>query len=117
MAEKFYNATNIRDIWVIRPTGELDMTNATTFKEDIKKEFVQEGKVNIILDLSSVNYIDSTGLGVLISLQRSCRMGGGALVFCGLENNLKRILKMTSLDSVFTIRESLEEALKVFLEG
>lgn len=106
--------TSIKNVWIIRPNGELDMSNALDFKEDVKNNFVQQGKVNIILDLSQVDYMDSTALGVLISLQRSCRMNGGALVLCGLESNLKRIFKMTMLDSVFSIRESVEEALKVF---
>ncbi len=115
MDKKLYDVTNIKNVWIIRPTGEIDMSNAMDFKEDMRNNFVQEGKVNIILDLSQVNYMDSTALGVLISLQRSCRMNGGALVLCGLESNLRRIFKMTSLDSIFSIRENVQEALKVFL--
>lgn len=106
--------TSVKNVWIIRPNGELDMSNALDFKEDVKNNLVQQGKVNIILDLSQVDYMDSTALGVLVSLQRSCRMNGGALVLCGLVSNLKRIFKMTMLDSVFSIRESVEEALKVF---
>lgn len=117
MDEKLYSVTNIKNVWIIRPNGELDMSNAMSFKDEIKNKYLQQGRVNIILDLSQVNYMDSTALGVLISLQRSCRMNGGALVLCGLESNLKRIFKMTSLDSVFLIRETVEESLKLFLEG
>lgn len=114
MDKRLYSTTNIKNVWIIRPNGELDMNNAMDFKEDIRNNFVQQGKVNIILDLSQVNYMDSMALGVLISLQRSCRMNGGTLVLCGLESNLRRIFKMTMLDSVFSIRETVEEALKIF---
>ncbi|ABV32912.1 MULTISPECIES: STAS domain-containing protein [Pseudothermotoga] len=115
--KELYTATNIKDVWIIRPNGELDMSNSAELKEQIKREFIHQGKVDLIIDLSHVDYMDSSALGVLIGLQKSCRLNGGALILCGLEENLKRIFKMTSLDSVFSIRATVEDALKVFLEG
>jgi len=53
----------------------------------------------------------------LLGLQRAARLNGGSLVLCGLHENLARILKITSLEGVFKIYPTVEEALKFFLEG
>lgn len=88
--------------------GELDIENSAFFKEE-SFDRISEGKVNIIIELSKVNYIDSSGLGVLISIQKEARMNGGSLVLVGISQQVKNMMKMTHLDSFFEIHDRKEE--------
>lgn len=117
MTEQKWTAIEMKNVVIIKPHGELDMNNSFDFKSFVKDNYINAGKSNLILDLSDVEYMDSSALGVLLGLQRAARLNGGSLVLCGLHDNLKRILKITSLEGVFKIYPTSEEALKFFLEG
>ncbi|AEH50285.1 STAS domain-containing protein [Pseudothermotoga thermarum] len=116
MGNELFTVKNVKDLWIIKPTGILDLYNSSDFKEKVKNEYINQGKVNLIIDLSSVEYMDSSALGVLVGLQRSCRLNGGTLVLCGLNDNLMRIFQITSLVSVFRIFPNVEDAIKALLE-
>jgi anti-sigma B factor antagonist len=117
MSEQNWMAVELKNVVVVKPHGELDMNNSFQFKSFVKDTYINAGKSNVILDLSEVEYMDSSALGVLLGLQRAARLNGGSLVLCGLHENLARILKITSLEGVFKIYRTVEEALKFFLEG
>lgn len=71
-----------------------------------------KGKVkHIILDLSKVMWIDSTGLGELISSLSSIKKIEGNLVLASLQAPVQSLLKMTNLDQIFEIHDSVESAL------
>ncbi len=117
MHDELFTAKNVKDLWIIKPAGVLDLFNSSDFKDKVKTEFINQGKVNLIIDLSDVEYVDSSALGVLVGLQRSCRMNGGTFGLCGLHENLMRIFQLTSLTSVFKIFPNVEDAVKALIEG
>ncbi|MCS7174413.1 STAS domain-containing protein [Pseudothermotoga sp.] len=117
MNDRNWTAVELKNVVVIKLHGEMDMSNSPHLKNFVKDTYINVGKSNIIMDLSDVDYIDSSALGALLGLQRAARLNGGSLVLCGLHDNLKRIFKITSLEGVFKIYSSVEEALKFFLEG
>lgn len=98
-----------QDVCVISLTGEVDVYTAPQLKERLV-DSIEGGCVNIIVDMSGVGFIDSSGLGVLVGGLRRAKEGSGAIrLVCGRENILK-IFRITGLDKVFAIFDSLEHA-------
>lgn len=75
------------------------------------KDLIDSKIVNIVLDLTKVNWIDSTGLGELIASLSSTKNKDGNLVLANLQGPVKSLLKMTNLNQIFDIYENVEEAL------
>jgi len=87
--------------------------SATGLSNDIKK-FIQEGKTNIIADLSKVSFMNSSGLGILISTLTSLRNAGGDLKICGASDRIESLLIVTKLITVFDHYKTLDEAVKAY---
>ena len=100
------------NVVIVIPEGEIDVTNSAIFKSKIMEEFIDKGKVNIVLDMSNVGYMDSSALGIIISLYKACRMNGGGFAIAGLVDTVKRLFSMTSLDKVIPIYPTVEDAVK-----
>ena len=96
---------------VLSLVGEIDVYTAPRLKEAIVEQ-IDDGCVNIIVDLEGVGFIDSSGLGVLVSgLRRAKERDGAIRLVCTRENVLK-IFRITGLDKVFPIFARLEEAVE-----
>ena len=93
----------------------LDASVALRFKEAIA-EVIKQGECALILDLSRVDFIDSSCLGALISVLKSLS-GKGQLVLCALNANIKAMFALTRMDRVFTLCADRSEALAVINEG
>lgn len=91
--------------------GEVDVYTAPRLKEAIVDQ-IDDGCVNIIVNLEKVGFIDSSGLGVLVSgLRRAKERDGAIRLVCTRENVLK-IFRITGLDKVFPIFATQDEALE-----
>jgi anti-sigma B factor antagonist len=91
--------------------GEIDVYTAPRVKSSLV-ELVNEGKYKIIVDLNGIDFMDSSGLGVLVGgLKRVKPHQGVISIVCSKEKILK-IFKITGLTKVFPIFDSQEEALK-----
>ena len=94
------------DNWLLlQINGEIDMATGPELRQRIV-QYVQEGHVNIIVDLAEVDFIDSTGLGVLIGGLKRTRSNGGDLQCIGLSEPLKEMFKLTGLDAVLTEKDT-----------
>ena len=87
--------------------------DADTFR-NIFKNLIAEGKKNIIVNLEKVSWINSTGLGILISGYTSVRKGGGDLVLIHVGERIESILYVTKLNLLFNTYDSEEEAANSF---
>lgn len=86
----------------------LDARIAADFKERMI-ELIASGHTKIVLDLSQIEFIDSSGLGAIVSSLK--RMGGqGELVVCGLQETTMTLFKLTRMDRVFQVFESEQQA-------
>ena len=95
--------------WIIvEMVGELDMGNSNEFKNYIIDEFISKGELNIALDFSKMEYIDSSGLGAIVSVHKRCKLNGGRLAICGMNETLSRLFKLTSLDKALNIYPDFE---------
>jgi anti-sigma B factor antagonist len=104
------NSRQEHDILIVQPEIErLDASVSDTFKGTMRG-FIDNGHNMIVLNLSQVKFIDSSGLGSIVS---SLKLLGkkGDLVLCGIQSNIMAMFKLTRMDRVFQIFPSEKEAL------
>ena len=82
---------------------------------DLKSELVlisKKGSKNILIDLESVRYCDSSGLSALLIGQRLCKESNGAFILSSLQPAVKKLIIISQLDTILTIKDSIEDSLK-----
>ncbi len=87
----------------------------------IKSEFIMlhtEGVPNLILNLSDVKFVDSSGLSAILTANRIWKGGGGSFVLAGVKHpSVKRLIEISRLDSILTLVPTVEESIEyVFME-
>ena len=97
----------LHDRTVVRLEGELDAYSAPALVACFD-DLVARGVTDVVVDLGRVTFIDSTGLGVLVSAWNSAAERGGTVELVASDPRVVRVLAMTSLDQLFTIHTSLE---------
>jgi anti-sigma B factor antagonist len=95
---------------VIRVSGDIDITTAERLRSRLL-ELADEGHVKQVLSLEGDVFLDSAGLGALVSIRRRLQVLGGALVLAVSNELVLRLLRLTSLDKVVAIHPTAEEAL------
>jgi anti-sigma B factor antagonist len=100
------------DPTVIAITGDvLGGADAMEFSRAINEQ-IREGAHQVIVDLSEVHLMNSSGLGMLVAASTSLRSSGGRLMVVGANERIKSLLKMTRLDSVFASYETRDAAVE-----
>jgi anti-sigma B factor antagonist len=94
---------------VIRPTGRLNLLAAPKLREVVTAS-VQQGRPNIVVDLSGTTFLDSSGLGALVGGLKTARQGGGTLRIACLAPQVEMVLKLTNLDRVLRPYGTVEDA-------
>jgi anti-sigma B factor antagonist len=89
----------------------MDAHNSGDLKEQMLQLF-DEGKCNLIIDLSAVRFVDSSGLGALVSGFKNASAREGSLKLCCLQPQVRSMFELTRLHRVFEIFTSVEEALE-----
>lgn len=102
-----------KGVVVIGVDGQLIVGNRHELKQRVL-DALADGERKILVDFTNTGYIDSSGLGVLVSLAKKLREEGGELRLAGLNDDLKTLFELTKLDSLFTIVDSADEALAGF---
>lgn len=97
------------DALVISPQGRLDMVSAPSLREQLRTE-VQRGQTRLVVDLSGVDHIDSSGLSALIAGLKAARQAGGSLSITKPSTQVRRILKLTNLHRVLESHDHPDEA-------
>lgn len=78
------------------------------------ENFISQGKKNIVIDLSRVTYLNSSGMGILISSYSKLREKGGKLKLASVTRKIEGILSITKLNQIFENYNTVEEAVKSF---
>lgn len=94
---------------VVRVGGEVDVATAPRLREQLIS-LVNEQRTLLVVDLSEVDFIDSTGLGVLIGALKRVRSRDGELHLVCSDQRILRVFEITGLDQVFRIHETLDAA-------
>ena len=101
-------------ITILTVTGDLVIGEPeTTFKKAITR-LLEEGRVNLLVDLSAVGFLDSSGLGALVRALTLAQKEGGSAKLLHAGPQVRKLLQMTKLDSVFEIHEDMEAAVSSF---
>lgn len=95
-----YTRTDTDSETVVRIDGTLDAVTAPEFRQ-LVDELVAESRSNITLELSSLRLIDSSGVGVIVSLFKRVRANGGQVRIVGLRDQPRAIFRLLRLDRVF----------------
>ena len=91
--------------------GDVDMSTAPELRQSLQR-LVSDSKTPIVIDLSSVPYIDSSGLATLVECYQGTKRFQGTMALAGLSETVLEVFRMTHLDKHFTIYQSVEDGVK-----
>jgi anti-anti-sigma factor len=95
---------------VVGLEGRLDMLSAVDVKQKLAA-VVADGSHRLVIDLHKVSFVDSSGLGALVSGLKAARVAGGDLRLAGVDKQVRYILEVSTLDRVLRPYTTVEEAL------
>jgi anti-sigma B factor antagonist len=104
--------TRTADTCIMSLDGEVDVYTSPSLKQDMVAA-IDEGCAHMIVDLAEVGFIDSSGLGALVSGLRRMKERSGTIRLVGPREPILKVFKITGLDKVFPIFATVEEARKM----
>lgn len=105
-----FSIERMGEVTVVDVNGELTVANRGELKERVLRR-LEEGEGVFVIDFSKTGYIDSSGLGVLVSLSKRIREENGRLRLAGLNQDLRTLFELTKLDTLFQISDTRSAAL------
>ena len=102
---------------VVRPAGELDLQVADFFRNQLERHLATAGVKNLVLNLSKVSFIDSSGLGVILGRYRRVKAQGGKVAIVNAPSPVGRLLELAGLHKLVHFYASEEEALGELAKG
>ena len=100
-------------VTVLRPHGRLTMVTAPELRK-VVADTVGSGRARLVVDLSGIEFMDSSGLGALVAGLKTARQAGGDLRIAGLGPQVATVLQLTNLDRVLRPHASVAEALRAW---
>lgn len=100
-------------VTVLRPGKRLSMVNAPQLISAVET-VVQQGRAKLIVDLGATEFVDSSGLGALVSCLKKARQAGGDLKLCAVGEQVQMVLDLTNLSRVLRPRATVAEAVAEF---
>ncbi len=108
------NTRQVGDVSVIDVSGRITLGEGSSALRDVLRELTARGNKKILLNLGDVTYIDSSGIGELVSGFTTVTNQGGDLKLLGLTKRVKDLLQITKLYTVFDIHEDEAHAIRSF---
>jgi anti-anti-sigma factor len=100
-------------VLIVEVEGQLIVGNRQELKA-VVQQALDHGERKLLVDFSKTGYIDSSGLGALVSISKKVREQGGELRLSGLNEDLRSLFELTKLDTLFAIADSSAQALAGF---
>ena len=110
MEQRTFTTPHGDEVIILNPLGRLDITTAWQFRLKLQ-EAISETSPHILVNLSEVNFIDSSGLTSLVAGMRDADKINGSFRICNVHPEAKLVFEVTMMDSVFEIYDTEEEAL------
>ena len=92
-------------VWNIRLLGEIDIKTSAELKQSLN-EALNQIETDIELDCSDLNYIDSTGLGVIIGVLNRVKKNENEILIVNAKNNISKLFKITGLDRIIKVNSA-----------
>lgn len=99
------------DVWRVTAVGELARGTSESFSETVV-ELVDRGASRIVVDLSGVSFIDSSGVNAVVVTQETVAAAGASVIFAAPPEHTRRLFDLLRLSDVVSIEESLDDALE-----
>jgi anti-sigma B factor antagonist len=103
----------VNGISVLQIKGRIDVSNAKLLKTKVQ-ELIGHGAVNFLIAMEKVDYIDSSGLGILVACLKAANAVGGTVKISGLKQYPKQVFQTMRLDRVFQLYDESAQALNAF---
>ena len=91
-----------KNSWQVKISGEVDLFNSAQMKQKLLS-LIDQKPANLIIDCSSLEYIDSTALGALVGVLKNTKSYGCDISLINVKPNIEKLFKITNLDKVFRI--------------
>ena len=105
----------IDGISVVDVSGRITLGEGSSSVRDALRDLISKGEKKVLLNLSDVSYIDSSGIGELVAGYTTLSNQGGTLKLVGLNKRVKDLLQITKLYTVFDVHEEEAHALRSFV--
>lgn len=96
---------------VVQVSGELDLSTAEQFKLQVEQALANGKAQNLILDLSGVNFIDSSGLGVILGRYKTVTQNNGIIAIVNPKASVKKILELSGILRIINLYNDVKSAL------
>src|SRR5262247_2840917 len=106
------NTRSVNGTIIVEVSGRLEAGESCLQLRELAKRLTSDGGRNFVLDLSGISYMDSSGLGLLLSIYATIRNQGGELKLLNCSDRVKELLRTTMLTEVFQIFEDENRAIK-----
>jgi len=108
------NEREVGNVTVLDLAGKITIGEGSVQLREAVRGLLEQGKKNILVNLGSVDYVDSSGIGELVSCYTTTKNQGGQLRLLNLTKKIKDLLQITKLLTVFETYEDEAEAVKSF---
>ena len=105
---------DVDGVTIVALHGDVVLGEASSSLRDKVKGLLAEDKKKLVLDMSEMNFIDSSGLGALVGIHHSAKASGAALRLCNLGAKFNNLLRITGLLGVFSVSSNEAEAIQSF---
>lgn len=95
---------------IVHVGGDFDLVTAAEFREKIDQSLEETMSQNLLLDLSKITFIDSSGLGVILGRYRKVKKNHGEMVIYGIKPAVEKILKVSGISSLMPLCKTEKEA-------
>jgi len=108
------NSRQVNGVTIVDMSGRITLGEGSVILRDSIRDLIGKGQKKILLNLGDVSYIDSSGIGELVSAFTSVRNQGGELKLLKLTKKVHDLLQITKLYTVFDIKDDEAEAIRSF---
>ncbi|WP_433128952.1 STAS domain-containing protein [Micromonospora sp. CA-240977] len=94
---------------VVEVAGDLDMSTTPELRDQLR-QLVENGVQTVVVDLTGVGFMDSSGLGALVVAYKDLRERGGSLALAGVDRSVRTVFSITSVDRVIDLFDTVDDA-------
>ncbi|GEM_PF-684843 len=109
-----HDVEKLNNFTLVKLSGEIDVSVAPKLR-NLLRELIEGGQENLVIDLTEVPFIDSSGLGIFVVAFKLAKAKNGAIKFVGARPEVLKVIQLTRLDKHFQLFESMEQAEKNFM--